>query len=397
MPIDIQVAVIGGGVVGCAVAMEISGHYDNVFLFEKNPGITQGENQSSRNSGVIHSGIYYDLETRPNKAALCVSGNRMLFDFCRRHHVPALETGKLIVASHKEEETLDLYLDRARQNRVPGVEKISGARVRDMEPNVFAESALLVPSAGIVDPTSLVYRLHTIALRQGVSFITGTEVTGLEKKGGLILLHILYPDGKRDLIRANAVVNAAGVHADRLARIFNPGSPYEIDPVTGESYKFYLHKRPELGLNGMNVYPTPETVTTAHGQHFTVGIHLTPTFRDTSFPPKLGSTVIIGPRLVPAKKREERPGPLTPPRIFADKASLFFPGIKEEDLIWHQAGTQARLRDYPDFVIKADESHPFFINLLGIDSPGLTSCLAIARRVKKMLADLNKERTPYTC
>ncbi|MBW2096138.1 MAG: FAD-dependent oxidoreductase, partial [Deltaproteobacteria bacterium] len=80
-----MIAIIGGGVVGCAVAWELSKTYEDIFLFEKNPGITTGENQSTRNSGVIHSGIYYDQETRPLKAAFCVEGNRFLYDFCREH------------------------------------------------------------------------------------------------------------------------------------------------------------------------------------------------------------------------------------------------------------------------------------------------------------------------
>jgi len=117
---DIDIAIIGGGVVGCAVARELSARHKGVFLFEKNPGITKGENQSSRNSGVIHSGIYYDRETRPQKAALCVEGNRLLYEFCGTHRVPALRTGKLIVATTPEEdEILDVYLARAGENGVP--------------------------------------------------------------------------------------------------------------------------------------------------------------------------------------------------------------------------------------------------------------------------------------
>ncbi len=385
MPTDIQVAIIGGGVIGCAVARELSQYYDNIFVFEKNPGITQGENQSSRNSGVIHSGIYYDQSTRPNKAILCVSGNPMLYDFCTQHKVPALKTGKLITASFEEEGTLNIYLERARQNSVPGVEKITAQKIRDLEPNVKANAALMVPTAGIIDPAALIYRLYTLASLAGVSFITGTEVIGLEKTGDQISLKILYPDGKKDLVQAEAVINAAGINADQLARMFNPASPYVVDLVKGETYKFYAHKRPELELRGMNVYPTPEIVVTPHDRHFTVGIHLTPTFKDTSFPPSLGSTVTVGPKLVPANPEEKNLIPVSPPGLFADKAGLFFPGLKEEDLLWHQAGIQARLRDYPDFVISADKSHPYFINLLGIDSPGLTSCLSIAARVRELL------------
>lgn len=383
---EILIAVVGGGVIGCAVAWELSRRYEGVFLFEKNPGITKGENQSSRNSGVIHSGIYYDQETRPKKAALCVAGNRLLYDFCDRYNVSALKTGKLIVAtSGNEEEILDLFLRRAKQNLVPGVKRIAGSRVKELEPNVKAKSALIVPSAGTVEPTSLVYRLHSLADRGGVQFMTGTEVVGLEADSDFIRITIRYRDGQMGQVRSRATINAAGVDADRLALLLSPDSPYELDPVRGESYKFYGHKRPELKLNGMNIYPTPESVLTPHGSHFTVGIHLTPTFGDLSHPPGLGSTVTVGPKLVPVDDRKTWSGSPVNARVFAEKVRAFFPGLREEDLIWHQMGLQARLKGYPDFVIKADSARSNFISLLGIDSPGLTSCLAIASEAGEMV------------
>jgi len=115
-----------------------------------------------------------------------------------------------------------------------------------------------------------------------------------------------------------------------------------------------------------------------------VGVHLTPTFGDSS----PGSTVIVGPRLVPVSDRDEWSGPPSPAKVFTDRVNSFFPGLKEEDLIWHQAGLQSRLTGYPDFVIEADSVNPRFINLLGIDSPGLTSSLAISRRVGEMVDGL---------
>ncbi|MDY6878878.1 MAG: FAD-dependent oxidoreductase [Desulfatiglans sp.] len=384
MASDIDIAVIGGGVIGCAVAWELSPQGGQVFLFEKNRGITQGENQSTRNSGVIHSGIYYDQETRPNKASLCVSGNRLLYDFCRDHKVPAVKTGKLIVATNeREEEVLDIYLGRARENRVPDVEKISGRKAEQQEPNVKARAALMVPSAGIVDPVSLVYRLYTLASGKGVQFMTETEVIELDIDNARTLITIKYPDGQTDQVRARIVINAAGIEADCMARLVNPASPYELDPVRGESYKFYGHRRAELELRGTNIYPTPESVITPHGRHFTVGIHLTPTFGDLAWPPLIGSTVTVGPKLVPVEDRNAWAGEPTPGTIFAEKARSYFPGLRDEDLEWHQAGMQARLKGCPDFVIESDPVYGGFINLLGIDSPGLTSCLAIARETAK--------------
>ncbi|MBN2123781.1 MAG: FAD-dependent oxidoreductase [Deltaproteobacteria bacterium] len=385
---DVSIVIIGGGVIGCAVARELSTRFEDVFLLERNPGITRGENQSSRNSGVIHSGIYYDRETRPLKAALCVEGNRLLYAFCSRHRVPALQTGKLIVASTEEEDgILDLYLERAKENGVPGVEKISGGRVRELEPNVKAVSALLVPSAGIVDPASLVYRLHTLAGATGVQFMAGTEVVGLEAHGEGVKVALRYRDGALDGIEARCVINAAGVEADLVARMLDPDSPYELDPLLAESYKFYGHKREDLALRGMNIYPTPEIVTTAHGSHFVVGIHLTPTFEDLGSPPRMGSTVTVGPRHRAVRDRNERTGEGAPARLFADRVRAYFPGLRDDDLLWHQAGIQARLKGYPDFIIRSDPGCPCCIHLLGIDSPGLTASLAVARHAANRIAE----------
>lgn len=387
---EIQIAIVGGGVIGCAVARELSERYEGIFLFEKNPGITKGENQSSRNSGVIHSGLYYDRETRPLKAALCVEGNGLLYEFCDRYRVPALKTGKLIVATReREERVLDLYFDRALENGVSGVERISGDAARDMEPNVRARSALWVPSAGIIDPVSLVYRLHTQAREAGVEFMVETEITGIWSTGKAFDLLLRYRDGKQHTVRTRTVINAAGVDADRVARLLNPASPYTLDPIRGDSYKFYGHRRPELKLFGKNLYPTPEMVRTPHGNHFTVGVHLTPVFNDLSSPPTLGSTVTVGPRLVPVRDRDNWMEDPVPATEFAERVSPFFPGIREEDLLWHQAGLQARLKGHPDFLIAADTRHPACIHLLGIDSPGLTASLAIARRVARLVDGLS--------
>ena len=204
MNVDVEIAIIGGGVVGCSVAWMLSETFENIFLFERNPGIGKGENQSSRNSGVVHSGIYYDRETRPLKARLCVEGNRLLYDFCRRYDVPAVKTGKLVVACNKEEErVLDFYLERALENGVEGCRLISASEIRSLEPNVRGVSALLVPSSGIVEPTALVRKLAALAENRGVQFMVGTRVTDIVPESGVFRLMIEYRDGNdRVFLRA---------------------------------------------------------------------------------------------------------------------------------------------------------------------------------------------------
>ncbi len=138
----------------------------------------------------------------------------------------------------------------------------------------------------------------------------------------------------------------------------------------------------------MNVYPTPEAVQTPHGRHFTVGVHLTPTFEDLSYPPALGSTVTVGPKLVAVNDRDGALPPPLGPDFFAEKVGAYFPGLQAEDLIFHQMGMQARLKGYPDFVFFSDSERPNFISLLGVDSPGLTACLAVAGRTGEMVSGL---------
>jgi len=386
MNVDVEIAVIGGGVVGCSVAWVLSETFDNIFLFERNPGIGKGENQSSRNSGVVHAGIYYDRETRPLKARLCVEGNRLLYDFCRKYDVPAVRTGKLVVACTQEEEPiLDFYLERARENGVDGCRLISGSEIRSLEPNVRGVSALFVPSSGIVEPTALVRKLAALAENRGVQFMVGTRVTGIVSESDAFCLAIRYKDGNTDSFIARRLVNAAGVDADSVARMIDPAYPVTLDPVRGEWTLFYRNRRPGLFMNGMNVYPVPTRVDTPHGTHFTVGVHLTPTFDAAGGSHLIGDTVIVGPWLGPVSDSRDVSGNLKPPDFFHPFVHPFFPELLKTDLNLHQTGIQARLSGYPDFLLHRDARMPGAVHLLGIDSPGLTACPALAREVQRMM------------
>ncbi|MBI4775670.1 MAG: NAD(P)/FAD-dependent oxidoreductase [Deltaproteobacteria bacterium] len=386
MNVDVEIAIIGGGVVGCSVAWVLSETFDNVLLFERNPGIGKGENQSSRNSGVVHAGIYYDRETRPLKARLCVEGNRLLYDFCRQYDVPAVRTGKLVVACTREEEgILDFYRGRARENGVEGCRSISASEIRTLEPNVRGISALLVPSSGIVEPTALVRKLAALAENRGVRFMAGTRVTDIVPESGAFRLAIEYRDGRTDCFTTRRLVNAAGVDADALARMVDPAFRVTLDPVRGEWALFYRNRRPGLFMNGMNVYPVPTRVDTPHGAHFTVGVHLTPTFDATTGSHCIGDTVIVGPWLGPVSDPRDFSGNLKPPDFFHSFAHTFFPELLKTDLNLHQTGIQARLRGRPDFLLHRDTRMPGAVHLLGIDSPGLTACLALAREVNRLL------------
>jgi len=390
---DCYVTIIGGGIIGNAIAYELSQVFGDqtICLLERNK-IFPGENQTARNSGVLHSGIYYDKSHSPFKARLCVEGNELLYQFCKEHKLPLRRTGKLVVATNAEEDaSLDSLLLRSQENGVPNVEKISGERAKELEPNVKVYSALWIPTSGIVEPTSLVRKLHNLA-DLGEYFLVGTEVLDITSEDGEFVVKASTIGSGEYEFSTEYVINAAGLHSDEIARMVNPNFPFEIFPVRGEATKFY-QSRGDLEVS-RNVYPAPIFYRKPDGSnHLTVGVHLTPTFSvglngdfsqdDGSF--QCGREIIVGPL---NRKRGNEVGKddfgsdLAFPSTFLEKIRGYFPGILVNDLQLHQTGIQAVLVNGQDFHIAPDDIHPNMINLVGICSPGLTSSLAIARRVR---------------
>jgi L-2-hydroxyglutarate oxidase LhgO len=385
----INIAIIGGGIIGCCVALELAREQADIYVFERNPGITKGENQSSRNSGVLHAGIYYEQDLRPLKAKLCVEGNRLWYAFAHKYQLPCQKTGKLIVANDEtQSRELDHYLHQAKINGVPDVRKICADEIRRLEPNVSAYSALLVPTSGIVDPTALLHQVYASASNRGAQFMTETEIIDLELSNGDVDIHMRYRDGQTDRIRADTVINAAGIRAVDVARMLDPQIPVKPALIRGDSYKFYRSRRSQLYLRGMNVYPTPIVVDSPTGRHHTVGVHLTPTFDIRDAEIVIGDTVTVGPKLLPVKDFDDYSTPAPPPEAFLENMH-FFPDLKAADLEYHQGGIQARLDGYHDFYIKPDRHAPRVIHLLGIDSPGLTAAPAIAKYIASLIDTIN--------
>ena len=389
---DAHITIIGGGVIGCAIAYELSERYDGIYLIEKNERIPSDKSQSARNSGVVHAGIYYDSE-EPLKARFCVEGNRLLYDFCEEHHVSCKRTGKLIVATNRhEEEYLDPLLETSLHNSVPDVRMISGREAIAMEPNINTTSALYVPTTGIIDSVQYTRKLSQLAETQGVMFVYGHEVVGIEPKTDGFAISTRRRDYEESF-DTKIIINAAGLYSDVVALMINQHSPYRIRPLRGEGAKFYHTKRPEITMSGMNVYPVPcgiwpdGTRVYAEYKEFqrlleegeikrTVGVHLTPTFDPR--------TIIIIPFTTKPENKEDF-RQTVPRERYLERIINFFPNITAEDIELDQVGIQAYLDGYRDFVIERDQIYPNCINLIGINSPGLTSSLAIARHVSGLL------------
>ncbi len=369
---DINITIIGAGIVGLAIARELSMHYDEVYVIEKN--LKFGQETSSRNSEVIHSGIYYPKNSL--KAKLCVEGRKMLYEYCNANDIDHKRCGKLVIATNDaEDEELRTIFNKSRDNCVKDGKYLNSKETNELEPNIIAQSSLLFPSTGIIDSYGLMKRLETDAINKGVKFVYGAEVTNLKKveKGFKITLK---EDKGEYSFTTNAIINSAGLNSDKIALMAGTYEPaYELHFWKGEYFsvsngksKFIKHL----------IYPTPYSNNVGLGIHATLGIN---------------NRLRLGPNAIylADKTYDYKVNPDNLEKFY-NSVKRFLPFIEKEDLAADQAGIRPKLQkpDDPvrDFIIKneAEKGYPNFINLIGIESPGLTSCMAIAELVKNLLS-----------
>jgi glycerol-3-phosphate dehydrogenase len=373
-----NIVIIGGGVVGCAVARAVSQRWSDVFLVEQMPRFGMGA--STRNSGVIHSGIYYAPGSL--KAQMCVAGNRMLHEFCAAHNVPHRNCGKLVVAQgHEQEAELEHLADNGRANGVEGLRMIDRAAIFAKEPHIVATAALEVPSTGIISAEDLVKTLARIATDHGASLLPRARVVRLDPRADSIAVTIAEGDAPEatgeateETIEARCVINCAGLYADAIAAMLGNRS-YRIYPVRGEYCELV---RAKSGLVNNLVYPLP------HSDGLSLGVHLTRT---------LWGTVLVGPTADYISEKNDYERNRLPVEEFARRAKPMLPEIEAADLQLAYSGIRAKLAPpghagFTDFVITRDPVASRAIQLIGIESPGLTSCLAIAERVVSLAAEI---------
>ena len=366
-----NILIIGGGVIGCAIAHAVSQRSDDVFLVDQNP--KPGMATSTRNSGVIHSGIYYPKNSL--KASLCIEGNRLMYDFCAKHNVPFRHTGKLVVAADAHEEPALIALKKnGEENGVAGLRLIGPDELRAREPHITGTAALDVPSTGIVSAEDLVRTYARLAADQGANIVQRAKVISLEPVPGAIRVGLRVgdaEDSQEESIEARCVINAAGLYADEVAALLGNNS-WKIYPVRGEYTEI---RGPRRSLIKNLVYPLP------HADALSLGVHFTKTLWDT---------VLLGPtaRYVDSKENYERDR-LTIPD-FVEGAKPLLPEVKAADLQLGYSGLRPKLvppggKGYADFVITRDPAVPQAIHLVGMESPGLTAAPAIAVHVAKMV------------
>ncbi|MBU6414649.1 NAD(P)/FAD-dependent oxidoreductase [Patescibacteria group bacterium] len=382
-----SVAIIGGGAVGLAIARELSQNGYEVFLFEQAEHF--GSAQSTRNSGVIHAGMYY----QPNslKAKLCVQGRKMLYEFCQEYHVPFFKTGKIIVTQNAEEERkIDFYLVRGWANGVEGLRKISCNELKELEPNIEGYSALYSPETGIVDATEYIRALAHLADNAGAQLFCNkkaVEICARDSGFELRIADTRMPEDKQEIesMEFDWLINSAGVYADEIAAMVNSENKnrWHVIPVRGEYCKYYFSKRPELAIRRC-VYGLPEELRTRDGTLVSgLGVHLVPVLEHMRGKYCLSDSVLVGPTMKAIFQKDDYKIDRYPESYFLERARLLLPQLRLDDLHLDYAGIRSELRESSDFLIQRDTGHSRCIHLLGIRSPGLTASLAIARFVKE--------------
>lgn len=363
-----DVLIIGAGVVGSAIAREMARYRLNIAVLEKNRDVCL--EASGRNSAVIHGGFAYEIGT--NKAKCCVEGNIGFDQLAKELDIPFKRTGKVLVGNTKEDyESLQNTIAIGKANGSTGLEMIDKERLHELVPAVIGEFAMYSPMSGIVDPFQYTIGLAENAKLNGVDFHFDNEVTAIDRQN----------DGSYTITTSQGVyhtrwlVNSAGLNSPKISEMMGiPG--YKTVGTRGH----YIVLDKKVGpLLPMPVYPVPSTSY--------MGIHVTPTIE---------GNVTVGPDADQVEDFKDYGVPQKSIDYLAQDASRLWPHIHKQDYIRNYAGIQPKwISGYgkiKDYIIEARAEAPHTINLVGIESPALTSAVPIARRVVRLMA----EKEPLT-
>jgi L-2-hydroxyglutarate oxidase LhgO len=369
---DVNITIIGAGVVGLAIAEKITGLYSNVFVIEKHT--TFGQETSSRNSEVIHAGIYYPQGSL--KAKLCVEGKKLLYDYCEKYDVPFKRCGKLIVATSAEEiPIIEGVRQTAIKNGVDDLTVLERDEIAEMEPAIFAVKALLSPSTGIIDSHSLMKQYETNIINNGGQIVYGSEVNAIRRVENGYELTLLEADGKKYTFTSGIVINSAGLTSDLVSEM--AGISDDKLKITFCKGEYFRINPPKNRLLNRLIYPVP------HPNLEHIGVHVTV---DMAGGVKLGPDVkylesnIFDYKLTASKQE-----------AFYLSVKKFLPFLEFDDIAPEMAGIRPKLqkpgeplRDYY-IMDESERGYPGFINLIGMESPALTSSLAIANYVNDIV------------
>jgi len=367
---DTSLTIVGAGVVGLAIAARLAPRFPDLLILERRE--KHGTETSSRNSEVIHAGMYYP--TGSLKARLCLAGNRRLYEICERHAIPHRRLGKLIVAmSEKDRAPLEKILAVGTANGVT-LERLAGPAAQALEPNVPCVEALWSPSTGIISAHALMDHFLAKAAAAGATLQTGAELVAIERRSGDYRLEV-RAGGERESFTSERVINAAGLDSDTVAALAG------ID-VEAEGYRLHYCKGSYFSVASKKssivtrlVYPVPT--------HVSLGVHALP---------DLNGRLRFGPdaEFLESRAHDYRVEEAKRAAFGASVRQLV-PAIADEDLMPDMAGIRPKVQKpgepMRDFVIVEEKERglPGFYDLIGIESPGLTASPAIAEHVDAML------------
>jgi len=371
---ETEIAVIGAGVVGLAVAAELS-RSAHVVVLERHEGY--GRETSSHNSGVVHAGIYYPPGWL--KTQLCIEGNALLYEWAAKTSVRAHRVGKLVIATNASElPALEQLFAAARANGVKELQLQSRDEVSQLEPSVRAVGGFLSGTSGVIDQMQLMQSLLSAAQANGALPALKHDVLSIERDGEAFLLAISDPEGQTFSLKASIIVNAAGLAADRLAAMLGypldgEGSTPRLRQTINKGRYYDIVSSEKAALLHHLVYPLPHSERSGLGVHVTLdvdgGVHLGP---DTEW---LQDGSPLDYRSDDSRRAD-----------FVASAQSYLPWLTAGDILPGHVGYRAKLHDPgagpADFLIWYDRG---YMHLGGIESPGMTASLAIARRVAQML------------
>jgi L-2-hydroxyglutarate oxidase LhgO len=374
----IEVVVVGAGVVGLAIARELALHGKSVLVLEKEPSF--GMSTSSRNSEVIHAGIYYSKDSL--KANLCVRGNRLLYSYAKERGVPFNNYGKLIVAcTPSEQVSLEQIWHRAQDNGVSGLERMTQSRIHQVEPELNALEGIYSPTTGIIDSHSYMMSLLGDFENAGgvISYRTTFEYAQLLNQSARWVIALKSgEDSEVFEISCDHLINCAGLGAVEVAKKIDGLLPLHIPEA-------YFVKGNYFSLSGKTpfrhlIYPVPEQAG--------LGVHLT---LDLNGRAKFGPDV----EHIDSSDELTIDYAVDPSRVghFEKQIRQYWPGLPSNSLTPDYSGVRPKIKINgtveADFRIDTAEQHgvPGLINLFGIESPGLTASLAIAQEVQKHLKE----------